>query len=353
MALLNLNFLNVEELTKKLTEIMVKENIKSPIPNDPSLPQFIPPYIHYVKDKLHYIEKGKSGVPNPDEETPEPITFTDEEFDEVMDKCVYKIVEEVGKFCFGGNWRNSLRIVDIVSVMETLIGENKIRFIVTWYMPPYIVEGKSGQSTKEFDGGLDVVFDVEIKNPSKEDVLTFLTVKGLAGYRLSYNKEADEAANDEPEKPESVLEEQKKTLENNKAALEKSAKEQEENLKKMAKGGPFYEKIRSLFKDLKIECETLNDNCSSFATDVPLSNAASIVTTSTGAGFAVNAIPIQISNLKKFAGILSKSISAINSIMSELYLDAYADKDPTIKAAYEGTKTLLTLAQTAVSLVGG
>ena len=343
-----------EELAGFIAKFTVKENLMSPLPNDPSLPQFIPPYVHYTKGGLHYIEKGKSGVPNPNEETPEPITFTDNDFDEVMDKCTYKIVEEVGKFCFGGKWKDSLREVDIESVMETLIDDNKIRFVVDWYVPPYIVEGKSGQSIQEYNGGLDVVFEIEIKNPTKEDVLTFLCVKGLAGYGLVYHKEADVAEKDEPEKSEAALEAEKKALENNKASMEKAVENYEKDMEKLGeKGSALYEGILEYCQKLDNEIESSVTNIQSASTDAALASTASLVTTSTGAGYAVNAIPIQLSNLKKFANLIAKSLSTINSILDKLHLEAYAGKDPSIKAIFVGIKAALKLIETAVTILGG
>lgn len=151
------------------------------------------------------------------------------------------------------------------------------------------------------------------------------------------------------------LEEQKEAT---KKKLESSKEEINQSYQKMitdAKGefAARKEELKYQFNELKTLGTELDEITATFAKKMAELPALSIVTTPTGPGVAVNAIMTQLGNLKSTATSMNGIISKIENLMSKMRLDVYAPLIPSLNEVYMVTKNLISLAKTAIKLVGG
>lgn len=157
-------------------------------------------------------------------------------------------------------------------------------------------------------------------------------------------------------------EEAKNSLERQVKATQTKLKDQEEQMHQeylkvlTSTKGEFaarFEDLKYQFKDFKSECTKLSDISGAFAQQMAKLPAASVVTTPTGPGVAINIVMTVLDILKGFANLMKDCINKIENLIGKLRFDLYAPLIPGLNGVYLAIKNLLSLAKTAVSLVGG
>jgi hypothetical protein len=86
-----------------------------------------------------------------------------------------------------------------------------------------------------------------------------------------------------------------------------------------------------------------------FSVDLPI---LSVVTTPTGPGVAINAIKVQLSNLRETASDMKSLVYQTEGLLSKLKFESLQSVIPEIGAVYSSVKSVIALAKTAISLVG-
>ena len=86
-----------------------------------------------------------------------------------------------------------------------------------------------------------------------------------------------------------------------------------------------------------------------FSVDLPV---LSVVTTPTGPGVAINAIKVQLSNLRETASDMKSLVDQTETLLSKLRFETLQSVIPEIGVVYSSIKNVIALAKTAMSLVG-
>lgn len=113
------------------------------------------------------------------------------------------------------------------------------------------------------------------------------------------------------------------------------------------------EEIKYNFNELKTLCIEVDDITVTFSKKMAELASLAVVTTPTGPGVAINAVATQLGNLKTTATSMKGILGRIENLMNKLKLDMYAPLIPGLNSVYMVIKNLLSLANTAITLVGG
>ena len=114
------------------------------------------------------------------------------------------------------------------------------------------------------------------------------------------------------------------------------------------------EKLKLDFEEWKADLKELSEITGNYSKDLVKAASATIVTTPTGPGVAINATIIQMDNLRTSATSMKTIISKIEVSMKKMKLETYASSViPGLQPIVLAAKNLISLAKTAIALVGG
>ena len=123
------------------------------------------------------------------------------------------------------------------------------------------------------------------------------------------------------------------------AAKGEVTKMKEEYMSNLSELGRVSEQLYSKAKDF----------VQRFSVDLPI---LSVVTTPTGPGVAINAIKVQLSNLRETASDMKSLVDQTEGLLSKLKFESLQSVIPEIGAVYSSVKNVTALAKAAISLVG-